>query len=70
MVAPSTAAADEVLHTKLRKGGLALNIGPDGEGQFLLVFERGGGKRAYFVPVLIYVDHLNPGYCELIVESN
>ena len=39
-----TWALDQDLHEKLRKGGLKLNIGPIGEGQFLLVFERGGGE--------------------------
>ncbi|KAJ3557181.1 hypothetical protein NM688_g1608 [Phlebia brevispora] len=36
-------AAEAELHAKLRKGGLHINIGPEGQGQFLLVFERGGG---------------------------
>ena len=39
-----TWAAEQELHAKLKKGGLNLNIGPDGQGQFLLVFERGGGR--------------------------
>ncbi|KAI0700894.1 FAD/NAD(P)-binding domain-containing protein [Cytidiella melzeri] len=38
-----TWAADRELHEKLRKGGLHLNIGSEGQGQFLMVFERGGG---------------------------
>lgn len=37
-------AREKVLHDKLRKGGLKLYLGPEGEGQFLMVFERGGGK--------------------------
>lgn len=36
-------AGEQELHAKLRKGGVKLNIGPEGQGQFLLVFERGGG---------------------------
>ncbi|THH27618.1 hypothetical protein EUX98_g6572 [Antrodiella citrinella] len=31
------------LFDKLRKGGMALNMGPDGQGQLLLVWEKGGG---------------------------
>ena len=34
---------EKELHTKLTKGGLALNLGPEGQGQTLLVFERGAG---------------------------
>ena len=33
------------LYAKLRKAGLALNVGPEGQGQLLLVFERSGGKQ-------------------------
>lgn len=36
---------EKELHEKLRKGGVALNMGSEGQGQFLLVFERGGGER-------------------------
>lgn len=39
-----TWAEEKELHAKLRKGGLSLNIGPEGQGQFLLVFERCGGE--------------------------
>jgi cation diffusion facilitator CzcD-associated flavoprotein CzcO len=39
-----TWAADRELHEKLRKGGLSLHIGSEGQGQFLMVFERGGGE--------------------------
>lgn len=35
---------DRELHDKLRKGGVKLNMGPEGEGLYLLVMERGGGK--------------------------
>lgn len=35
---------EKELHEKLRKGGIKLNMGPEGQGQFLLVFERAGGK--------------------------
>ena len=37
-------AREKVLHDKLRKGGVQLNIGRDGGGQFLLVFERASGE--------------------------
>lgn len=37
-------AEEEELHAKLRKGGVALNLGPEGAGQQVLAFERGGGK--------------------------
>ncbi|THG97872.1 hypothetical protein EW026_g4211 [Hermanssonia centrifuga] len=36
-------AEETELHDKLRMGGLKINMGPEGQGQFLLVFERGGG---------------------------
>ncbi len=35
--------AQKELHDKLRKGGLNLNMGPEGQGLYLLVMERGGG---------------------------
>ena len=31
------------LYDKLRKGGLQLYMGPEGQGSYLMVFERGGG---------------------------
>lgn len=45
-----TWALDKDLHAKVRKGGVSLNIGPEGQGQFLLVFERAGGAP---LPLLI-----------------
>ncbi|OCH92900.1 FAD/NAD-P-binding domain-containing protein [Obba rivulosa] len=36
-------AEEAELHEKLKKGGLKLNMGPEGEGQLLLVHERLGG---------------------------
>lgn len=36
-------AAERELHAKLRKGGVSLWLGPDGEGQFILGNERAGG---------------------------
>lgn len=39
-----TWALDTELHAKLKKGGVSLNIGPEGQGQFILVFERCGGE--------------------------
>ena len=37
-------ARERVLHDKLRKGGVKLALGLEGEGQFLLVFERASGE--------------------------
>ncbi|EMD40804.1 hypothetical protein CERSUDRAFT_149241 [Gelatoporia subvermispora B] len=39
----ATWAEEAELHEKLKKAGLKLNIGPEGQGQLLLVFERLGG---------------------------
>lgn len=39
-------AKEKELHDKLRKGGLSLHLGPEGQGQFSLVFERGGGESS------------------------
>jgi len=36
-------ARDKELHDKLRKGGLVLNMGPNGQGHATLFWERGGG---------------------------
>ena len=36
--------AEKELFDKLRKGGLKLTMGPEGEGAFLLVIGRGGGE--------------------------
>ena len=41
---------EKELHEKLRKGGIKLNMGPEGQGQFLLVFERAGGKCESLCP--------------------
>ncbi|KAI0638064.1 FAD/NAD-P-binding domain-containing protein [Trametes polyzona] len=35
--------ANKEVHDKLRKGGLKLGMGPDGQGIYLLTLERGGG---------------------------
>ncbi|KAH9899992.1 FAD/NAD-P-binding domain-containing protein [Cubamyces lactineus] len=35
--------AEKELHDKLRKGGVRLNMGPEGQGLYLLVLERFGG---------------------------
>ncbi|KAI0375522.1 FAD/NAD-P-binding domain-containing protein [Pilatotrama ljubarskyi] len=35
--------ANKDLHAKLRKGGIRLNMGPEGQGIYLLTLERGGG---------------------------
>ena len=37
------------LFSKLRKGGLQLYMGPEGEGVYLMVVERGGGYCEYIV---------------------
>ncbi|KAI0353542.1 FAD/NAD-P-binding domain-containing protein [Trametes cingulata] len=36
--------ANKDLHDKLRKGGIRLNMGPEGQGIYLLTLERGGGE--------------------------
>ncbi|KAJ3543109.1 hypothetical protein NM688_g5899 [Phlebia brevispora] len=36
-------AEEAPLHAKLRKGGVKLNMGPEGEGQLVVAFDRGGG---------------------------
>lgn len=46
--------ADKELHDKLRKGGVNLHMGPEGEGLYLLVMERGGGAcHSVIVPSLL-----------------
>ena len=35
--------AEADLYEKLRRAGVAVNLGPEGQGSLLLVFERGGG---------------------------
>ena len=37
--------SEKELHDKLRKGGLKLTMGPEGEGLYLLVIGRGGGAQ-------------------------
>lgn len=37
--------ANKELHDKLRKGGLNLSMGPEGQGIYLLTLERGGGAN-------------------------
>lgn len=49
-------AEEEELHAKLRKGGLNVNIGPEGQGQFLLVFERGGGTQTHLIGSWLNVE--------------
>lgn len=39
---------EKELHAKLRKGGVALNMGPEGQGLVLRVFERSGGKPTFY----------------------
>jgi cation diffusion facilitator CzcD-associated flavoprotein CzcO len=38
-------AREKELHNKLRQGGVKLYLGPNGEGQYLMVFARAGGDR-------------------------
>lgn len=40
---PAQWEREKVLHEKLKRGGVRLYLGPDGQGQYLLVYERGGG---------------------------
>ena len=40
----ATHAANAELHAKLRKGGVDLHDGPEGEGVYVLFYQRGGGK--------------------------
>lgn len=57
---------EKELHEKLRKGGIKLNMGPEGQGQFLLVFERAGGKCDLRV-LRFAIDRvwvLRIGYCK------
>lgn len=54
-------AVHKELHEKLKKGGLKLNIGPEGEGQFLLVFERGGGYCMWHTPLHAVKADILPG---------
>ena len=35
---------EKELHDKLRQGGLKLYQGPEGEGQFIMIFDRAGGE--------------------------
>ncbi|KAH9853604.1 FAD/NAD-P-binding domain-containing protein [Lenzites betulinus] len=45
MIADQQSALDanKELHDKLKKGGLSLNMGPEGQGIYILTLERGGG---------------------------
>lgn len=52
-------AREKELHEKLRKGGLKLYLGLEGEGQFLMVFERGGGKLWATSEFQIMAAHIN-----------
>ena len=48
--------AEPELNAKLRKAGLKLTMGPEGAGQLLLVFERGGGE-GYSFAIRVLVAH-------------
>ena len=39
--------AERELHEKLRRGGLKLTLGPEGAGQFIMVWERLGGESQF-----------------------
>ena len=41
---------EKELYAKLRKGGLKLTMGPEGEGLYLLVIGRGGGMSKHWYP--------------------
>lgn len=45
--------ANKELHDKLRKGGLNLSMGPEGQGIYLLTLERGGGASHHITSVWI-----------------
>ena len=55
-------AREKELNDKLRRAGLKLNLGEDGEGVLLLIFERAGGK---FEVILRWSPRLThfAGYC-------
>lgn len=53
--------SDKVLYDKLRKGGVALNMGPEGEGQLLMVWERGGGESRIYDYGLVHNRTLYDG---------
>lgn len=42
--------ANKELHEKLRKGGIELTMGPEGQGIYILSLERSGGESAPFRP--------------------
>lgn len=48
-------AREEQLHQKLRNSGLKLDLGPEGQGQFVLVFERGGGEFLFDKPLYLFL---------------
>lgn len=60
---------DKELHDKLRKGGVKLNMGPEGEGLYLLVMERGGGMSFRNWTIVPPTDSLRTGYCEFTVRT-
>ncbi len=45
--------ANKELHDKLRKGGLNLSMGPEGQGIYLLTLERGGGAYCHGASVWV-----------------
>lgn len=46
---------EKVLHGKLRKGGIELNMGPDNSGQFMMVWERCGGMSLFVASILLWL---------------
>lgn len=67
-------AEEKELHEKLRRGGLKLTLGPEGQGQLLLVYERYGGPSNF--PTFSYsvLTLASVGFCKLAtvhyVEQN
>ena len=47
------------LHEKLRKGGIHLNMGPDGSGLFILTLGRLGGTLSSCRPARLFINHSN-----------
>ena len=56
-------AREKELHDKLRRAGLKLTLGEDGEGVLLLIFERAGGEFA-IVLRLSLINPISTGYCK------
>lgn len=53
-----TWALDKELHAKLRKGGVKLDIGPEGEGQHILTYEKNGGASSHDQLIMLLMRSL------------